>query len=616
MISPGSMDNSTAISRSARRDRQESSRASGSSRMLRLLASPFAGWSYYRRSFAFARPYTRLLILGFFITLILFLISLVPPLFTQVLLDTIIVQRNVELLNRIFLVVIGVFFLDLGLGFLNYWLFVNLSERLQMEVRVHFLHRLKNLSLRVLDKFQAGGLSYRLFSDTAAIPGAVSGMVVDFFLYLLTFIIVGAILLFYQTRLALFCFTLIPIHIATLIFFHKPVRRWSERLRRESESVSGDIIEQFGATRLIRSLGTEEVEHQRLASRLDTLRQWGVRSSLLGKSSTLAANTIANFWSFFVLWYGGHQVIQGAMTPGELVAFLMFLLRLLAPVSGITYLLLGFQDTIVGIRRVYEVLDASPDVIETKDALELKQVEGRIEFQNVSFEYDAGDEVLHRLSFEVKPGERVALVGRSGAGKTTVANLLARFYEPTHGQILIDGVDIRRIRLNCLRSMMGLVLQQDFLFSGTISDNIVCRMEGVSREEVLAAAQAAYVDEFARKLPQGYDTLVGERGVRLSGGQRQRIAIARVLLRNPRILILDEAMSAVDLESEAYIQEAIRRVMVNRTTLVIAHRLSTIRSADRIMLLDNGRLIEEGSHQELIQAEGVYQEMWERMARL
>jgi len=336
-------------------------------------------------------------------------------------------------------------------------------------------------------------------TDTGSIPGMISSAAVDVALYFLTFLIVGGILLSYHWQMALLCFTLIPVHIVILILFHRPVRKWSMLLRAEGESVSGDVVEHFSGIRLIRSLGTEEGEQKRLADRLDTLRNWSVRSSLLGKSSSMASNVIANFWSFFVLWYGGHQVISGQLTAGQLIAFLMLLLRMLAPVSGITYLLLGFQDTIVGIARVYEVLDTKPEILEAEHPVKLEHVEGKLEFRNIYFEYEPGQPVIRGVNFTIEPGRTVALVGRSGAGKTTLASLAARFYDPTEGEILLDDINLKNIRIKQLRKSVAVVLQEDFLFSGTIHENLTARERNIPDEKVLQAARTARVDEFAER---------------------------------------------------------------------------------------------------------------------
>ena len=290
--------------------------------------------------------------------------------------------------------------------------------------------------------------------------------------------------------------------------------------------------------------------------------------------------------------------------------------RLYGPASGLTNLVLGFQDNLVGLRRVYEIFDTAPHISDNKNLYLLQSVKKYIQFDNVSFSYGTYGMVLKNVNFSVKAGTTVALVGRSGAGKTTLVNLIARFYEPTSGSIFIDGYDISKIQLKSLRQQIGVVLQDPFLFSGTIKENITYGRQKATSEEVIKAAKAANIHEFIISLPRDYETIIGERGVNLSGGQRQRLAIARVLLRDPKILILDEATSSVDLESEALIQDALKHLMKNRTTFVIAHRLSTIKQADKILVIDKGEIVERGKHIELLKKKGLYSQLYERAVRM
>src|SRR5690606_17000104 len=316
-----------------------------------------------------------------------------------------------------------------------------------------------------------------------------------------------------------------------------------------------------------------------------------------------------------ILWFGGREVLENRLSSGELISFLVYGLTVAGSLGGLVGVYSSFQEALGATKRVFEILDTQPDVTDAPDAKTLGTVEGRITFHDVSFSYDERQEVLHHINLDIAPGEIIALVGPSGAGKSTIFNLIPRFYDPTSGSITIDGVDLRSVTQASLRQQIGIVPQETLLFGGTIRENIRYGRLDATEDEIIAAAKAANAHDFIVSLPDGYETLVGERGIRLSGGQRQRIAIARAILKDPRVLLLDEATSSLDSESEHEVQEALARLMQNRTTVIIAHRLSTVRVAHRIAVLDSGNIIELGSHEELMAKNGLYAKLYEMQFR-
>jgi subfamily B ATP-binding cassette protein MsbA len=542
----------------------------------------------------------------------------VPPLFTKFLIDQVLLRNNVRYLNILLAGIVAIFFFDLILGFVNHYIFVRVEQKISYDVRNDFFRRMQNLQLKDYDSKRGGNLIYRLLGDTEAIPHAVSTMIVDIVLYVLTIAVVSVILFGINWKLTVISFLIVPLHIVLILAFRKPILVYSHKLREKNETISGNIIEYFANIRLVKTFAAERIELQRFNDDQREKMQLGLKSNLINKVSNLATGSINNLLFFVILWFGGHQVIKGAISLGDLMAFLSLVGRLYFPIAGITGFILTVQDLRVGMKRAYEIYDLSPAREETasemSDDTSGPHISGNIEFVHVNFSYDDTTPVLKNVSFRINAGERVSLVGRSGVGKSTVVNLLARFYDPQAGKILIDGLDITSLSLGSLRQNIGIVLQDPYFFSGTVRDSILYGRPFATDADMKEAAKDANAHEFILSLPQGYDTQIGERGIRLSGGQKQRIAIARTFLRNPRILILDEAMSSLDLESELLIQESLKTLMVGRTSIIIAHRWSTIKNSDKILVLHDGIIAEQGAHQDLINHKGLYYQIHEKLS--
>jgi ATP-binding cassette subfamily B protein len=467
----------------------------------------------------------------------------------------------------------------------------------------------QQLSFSFHDQAQTGDLLTRSMSDVEQLKNFTGrGMLMIFNLVLLV-VGVAVALVAMNWKLALLSLVLLPLLYWRAAWFSKSMRPLFRAIQDQVAVVSTLVQDNAAGARVVKAFGQEQREIDRFDAQNEDLYQKYYEATRLQSFNTPLLNFIANAATIVMLWVGGLLVIGNQLSIGELVAFYAYLLQIVGPVRQGGFLMSMASRAAASSERIVEVLDTPIDVLSPPDAIELESMRGEVAFDHVTCEYHPGRSVLENVSFKVDPGHTIALVGATGSGKTTVANLIPRFYDVSAGHVLIDGIDIRELNLNSLRRQIGIVMQETTLFSGTIRENIAFGKASATDDDVDWAAGMARADEFIRRLPEGYETLVGERGVSLSGGQKQRVAIARALLMDPKILILDEFTSAVDAATERLIRAALVDLMHGRTTFVIAHRLSTVRAADMILVLKNGRLVDSGTHEDLLESSSVYREI-------
>jgi ATP-binding cassette, subfamily B, bacterial MsbA len=515
-------------------------------------------------------------------------------------------------LNRLALVLFAVFAFQAVFNFVRVFQLGYVGEAVVADLRKTLFGHLMTLSVRFFEERRTGEITSRLTSDIATVQSAVSQALAQFINQSVQLVGGVIVLLVISPQLTGVMLAVLPAVIVAAAVFGRRLRRISTAFQDEVADANASAEEAIAGIRVVKSFTAEGFERDRYATRIDAsfgsavrrarVRAWFVPTVIMAMSVGVG----------IVLWYGGHLALAGQLAPGTLITFLLLTVLVAGSIGSFTGLYSQMMEALGASRRIFELLDTSSDLVEPTAPRPWPDARGEVHFEAVRFRYgDRGDEwVLDDIDLLVKPGEVVALVGPSGAGKTTLVTLVARFFDPTEGRILVDGIDLRELDTATLRAHIGVVPQETLLFSGTLRENVRYGRPGASDAEVEAACEAANALGFIEAFPDAFETLVGERGVKLSGGQRQRIAIARALLKDPRVLILDEATSSLDSESEALVQNALERLMVGRTTLVIAHRLSTVVGADRIVVLERGRIREIGSHEELLRGGGLYHDLY------
>lgn len=560
----------------------------------------------------FIRPFKNRLLLALALTVVMTVLGMVPPVVTRYIINDVVQAGKWNMAPAILMVMLTINFLAAGLNLWNNIIIYYVSQRFVFDVRDELYRHLQRLSLGFYEKMGTGRLMNRLMGDVSGIQNMVTWNTISIVNDIISFCVGIGMTFYLSWQLALVTLAILPCYLLNYHLFVRRIRRKNIAVWQKMDRVANTVQERLRGTRMVRSFVNEERESIAFAEGTREVQAEALEGAQLGAAFSGTSTLINGLGYTTIYCLGCYLVIVGKMNYGDVAAFGAYVFRVLQPALRFTEISNMLQQTSVSVDRVFEVMDTQPDVQEAPDAYELPPIKGHVEFRDVWFEYVPGEPVLKGINLVVEPGQMVALVGHTGCGKTTLTSLLMRFYDIRSGQILIDGHDVSKVTLKSLRRQVGVVLQESILFNTSVRQNLRYGKKDTDDREVVASAKIAEIHEFIISKPDAYDTILGEGGIKLSVGEKQRMSIARAVLTNPGILVLDEATSSLDSKSESLIQKALQNVMANRTSFVIAHRLSTIINATMIVVMEKGNVLEKGNHWELVEKpDGAYRQLYE-----
>jgi len=578
------------------------------------LEKPF-NWEQFKRLMSYLKPHLKYVLFTLFLMLVASLVSLAGPYLFQIAIDNYMVKGKFLELSMVALAYLACNFIGMICARLRIQTMSTVGQKVLYRLRQDLFNHIQTLSFTFFDSRPAGKILVRIINDVNSLGDLLTNGIINVLTDAFTLVVTIFIMISIHARLALITFSTLPLLLLSIMLLKKHIRKRWQTVRKKNSNMNAYLHESLAGMRVtqafVREPETREVYHSLSGDIQDSWMGAIKVQNLFWPSVEL----VGALGSVLVYWFGVQFLDDGSVTVGILVAMTSYVWRFWAPINNLTNFYNSLLSAMSSTERIFEMLDVKPDIKDEEDAVEMPEIKGEVTFDHVSFYYDPEKPVLEDINFTVKPGETIALVGPTGAGKSTIVSLISRFYDPVKGRVLIDGYDIKKVKLNSLRRQMGVMLQDTFIFSGTIMDNIRYGRLDATDEEVMEAARLVHADEFIRQMEKGYYTEVQERGSRLSQGQKQLISFARALLADPRILILDEATSSIDTKTEQLVQKGLEQLLKGRTSFVIAHRLSTIRNADRIMVVDQKGIIESGSHDELIKLKGHYYELHQAQYR-
>ena len=564
----------------------------------------------FRKILKYARPYTKSLVFAFICLTLTSLVNLVLPLIVRNMINAVVILKDSQILDGLAWDLFFIIILQAVFAVTHNYVFGFVGHRMTTDFRIEFFSHIQSLSLRFFQERRLGEILSRMNNDISVIQNALVSIPVALLRQSITLIGAMAIILYLNWKLTGLILLILPPLMIFARVFGKRLRLFSEKLQDQVAQAVVVLEEVASSIKIVKSFTRENYERERFKKEIETAFERAVDKLKISSFFGPFILSLTFMVSAVLIWYGGYQVMSGVTTQGELAAFFLYALIVAGPIGTFVSLYTQNQEASGAIRRVYEILDTAPAIDNPENPIFLENITGRIQFENVSFGYRQEFKILHNISFDVQPGQTVALVGPSGAGKSTVIKLLHRFFDASQGSIRLDEHDIRSLDRKSFLSQIALVPQETLLFGGTVKENILYGKLDATDQELEDAAKKANAHDFIVDLENGYETIVGEKGAKLSGGERQRIAIARAILKNPKILVLDEATSSLDNCSEALIQEAVEKLMEGRTTFIVAHRLSTIHKADQIIVLEKGRVVETGQHEELMNNKNLYYNLY------